>query len=363
MWLGLLGERQEVVRVAASQLLGLARRLKPLARVLADRLQHREPLVGVAQEALVDERLEGVEIDLRHLLGRLERGAAPEDGEPGEEGLLRGCQQLVAPVDGCAEGALAFGQISGAAGQKRQALLEPLEDLPGRECLHARGGQLEREGQLVEAATDLRDGLVGPEVGLDRPCSGQEEADALLVDEGRHRVLLLAPDVQRPPARHEHVEVGTGGEQAGDVGGRRDDLLEVVEEQEHRSIGDVVGETVLGPERLARRLEHQLRVTQRGKRYPPHPALERVRSAAGRLECQARLARPARPGKGDETNVLAAEERADLGELQLTAQERRGRDRQVRLVEALQRREVGVSELVDAFGRGEVLEAVYAEVA
>ena len=36
----LLGERQEVLRVAPPQLLGLARLLEPLGRVLADRLQH-----------------------------------------------------------------------------------------------------------------------------------------------------------------------------------------------------------------------------------------------------------------------------------------------------------------------------------
>ena len=53
----------------------------------------------VAEEALLDERLEGVEVGRADLLCGLERAAAGEDGEPGEEALLRGRQQLVRPPD------------------------------------------------------------------------------------------------------------------------------------------------------------------------------------------------------------------------------------------------------------------------
>src|SRR6266540_548065 len=53
--LRLLREGQEVLRVAAPQLLGLARMLEPLDRILPDRLQHPKPLLRVAEEALVDE--------------------------------------------------------------------------------------------------------------------------------------------------------------------------------------------------------------------------------------------------------------------------------------------------------------------
>ena len=47
--------------MAAFELLGLARFLELPGCVLANRLQHREPTVRVAEKALVDERLERVE--------------------------------------------------------------------------------------------------------------------------------------------------------------------------------------------------------------------------------------------------------------------------------------------------------------
>ena len=61
---------------------------EPLASELPDRLEHPVALVGKAQEALLDERLQGVEVGVRNLLRRLERAAAGEDAEAGEELLL-----------------------------------------------------------------------------------------------------------------------------------------------------------------------------------------------------------------------------------------------------------------------------------
>jgi hypothetical protein len=82
----------------------------------------------VAHEARVDERPEGVEMGLGELLGRLERGAAPKDGEPREEALLVGGQQLLAPLDRGPEGLLAGVRVSSAS-QQVEALREPFEDL------------------------------------------------------------------------------------------------------------------------------------------------------------------------------------------------------------------------------------------
>ena len=90
-------------------------------------------------------------------------------------------EQVVAPLDRRAQRPLALGQVAGAAGEQRQPLVEPLEELLGRERLDARGGELEREREVVEAAADLGDGLVGLEVGLDRARPREEEADRLLV--------------------------------------------------------------------------------------------------------------------------------------------------------------------------------------
>src|SRR6185436_9928242 len=52
--------------------------------VLADRLEHRVAVAGEAQEALLDERLQRVELGLAHLLGGLQRRAAHEHGQAAE---------------------------------------------------------------------------------------------------------------------------------------------------------------------------------------------------------------------------------------------------------------------------------------
>src|SRR6266542_1330207 len=147
--LRLLDQGEEVLRVSLPQLVRPARLLQPFECVIPDRLQQPEALVRVAEETLVDQRLERVEIRLGDLLRRFERAAAREDGKPREQALFSGRQQLVAPLDRSGESALALGQVSGSAGQERQALLEALQDLRGGECLNARGRQFERERQVI----------------------------------------------------------------------------------------------------------------------------------------------------------------------------------------------------------------------
>ena len=67
---------------------------------------------------------------------------------------------------------------------------------------------------------------------------------------GGYRVLLLAADVKRLPARDEEVEVGAGSQEVREFGSGLDQVLEVVEEQQQVLVGDVLGESVLGAERL-----------------------------------------------------------------------------------------------------------------
>ena len=62
---------------------------------LADRLQHPEAVARVAQQALLDERLEDVEVGVADVFGGVERAPAGEDGEAGEELLLVFGEQVV----------------------------------------------------------------------------------------------------------------------------------------------------------------------------------------------------------------------------------------------------------------------------
>ena len=74
---------------------------------LADRLQHRVALAGPPEQALLDERLERVDVGVDHRLGGLEAAPAREHGQPGEEAPLLVREELVRPGDRRAEGLLA----------------------------------------------------------------------------------------------------------------------------------------------------------------------------------------------------------------------------------------------------------------
>ena len=75
-------------------------RLEPIGRVLPDRLEHPIPLLGESDKALLDERLQGVDVRIGDFLSSSERAAACEDGKAREELLLFWCEKLVAPLDG-----------------------------------------------------------------------------------------------------------------------------------------------------------------------------------------------------------------------------------------------------------------------
>ena len=84
--------------------------VQQLACVLADSLEHAEALAVSAHEALVDERAKGVEIPAAHLLDRLERAAADEDGETAKSALSSSSrsstlQPIVSRSAWCREGA------------------------------------------------------------------------------------------------------------------------------------------------------------------------------------------------------------------------------------------------------------------
>jgi hypothetical protein len=58
--------------------------------MVPDRLEHPVAAVGEAQEALLDERLQGVEVGVGDFLCRLERATAGEDAQARKERLLFG---------------------------------------------------------------------------------------------------------------------------------------------------------------------------------------------------------------------------------------------------------------------------------
>ena len=132
---GRLRDRQEEPSVAQADGVHLAGSSELLQREIADRLEHPETNLAVADKALLDERLERVEIGACNLLRRPERAASGEDRQPGKERLLGFCEQVVAPLDRCPQRRLAGIGVP-AAGKEIEPVGKPLENLSGREHAH-----------------------------------------------------------------------------------------------------------------------------------------------------------------------------------------------------------------------------------
>ena len=81
----MLGQREVIRGVCAPQPARRPSLPKPLRPILPDRLEHPVAPLVEAEKALLDERLQDVEVGIADLLGRLERAAAGKDAQAGEE--------------------------------------------------------------------------------------------------------------------------------------------------------------------------------------------------------------------------------------------------------------------------------------
>ena len=151
----------------------------------------------------------------------------------------------------------------------------------------------------------MRYSVIGLEIGFDGAGTRREKLDSLLVGEWWHGVFLLAGQVERLPTRDEEVEVRACGEQLGQLAGRLDDLLEVVEQHQRRAVTDVLGETVVGAERVRGRCRDELRVAEGGERHPPDALRVAVGEATGRLKREAGFSCASRAGQRQQAHVVA----------------------------------------------------------
>jgi hypothetical protein len=112
------GNVEIVLGVAAPERTVLCLGSQPFRGELSDRLQHPVApltlLFPMAKQALVEERLERVDVDLAHRLGGLVVAAASEDREPAEEPLLLRIEQVVRPLDRRAQRLLARVGVAGS---------------------------------------------------------------------------------------------------------------------------------------------------------------------------------------------------------------------------------------------------------
>ena len=212
--LHLIRERGEVLRVALPDRLALGVVFKPLRRVLADRLEHREArlaiLAGLAPEqAVVHERGEPLErrVDRADLGDGGQRAAAREHRQLSQQRLVGSGEQVVAPVDRRPQRALCARE--GRAGRRRAA-----RTAGRRSRSSARGGSTavaaaassiasgSRSSPLADRGRGGRVGRIGGHVGARRRRGSRgEQRDGVRALERRHDEDALGGEPQRAAAR------------------------------------------------------------------------------------------------------------------------------------------------------------------
>ena len=138
-------------------------------------------------------------------------------------------------------------------------------------------------------------------------------------------------------------------------------MLEVVEQEQQLALADVLLEPILSPERLRDRLHNQSRISQGREPDPEDARLELRHELGGGLDRQARLPGATGAAEGQQMR-LVAEERRDLLNLALAADEGARRPGQVRVRNRLQGREALAAELEERDRLRKVLQTVLAEL-
>ena len=149
--------------------------------------------------------------------------------------------------------------------------------------------------------------------------------------------LVLAGEVQLATARGQDFQVRTGEEELGDEGSRREEMLEIVEDQEKRVAsepGDKIGEerpatSPMDVEAIGNRCRNERRVEHRGQRDERDPLRHRGAGPRRHGQGQPRFADPAWTGEGDQPHVVAREQTVDDRNLALPADQRVQRRRHV----------------------------------
>src|SRR5207248_7591606 len=180
------------------------------ARELANRLEHPVALLSeaaraAAEQALVQERGERLEIGVADGLDSLQRAPSAEDAQSREQPLFARVEQVVRPRDRRPERRVSLLGIAGSL-EGVESVTEPLEKLLRRQQLRSCSRELEREREAIQALAQLGDGLGGVNLWTDGPRPLAEKRHRLVLDEGRKIELDLALDAQCLPARRKEPQ-------------------------------------------------------------------------------------------------------------------------------------------------------------
>jgi hypothetical protein len=134
-----------------------------------------------------------------------------------------------------------------AALQPVEATAEPRQDLGRSEEAGPRGRELDREWEVVEPRAELRDRVGVTGVEPERGSPREEKLDCFRCRQRRDRVHVLARELKPLPAR-DHDRGPARISKCRDRGRRsREQVLEVVEEQDRPSDGEDVDQGLLQP--------------------------------------------------------------------------------------------------------------------
>src|SRR6266702_1814356 len=170
--LSLLRKPHIIQSMSLSSAFHLPARRENLQPILADRLQHQEAwllafLLGLLQQALVEKRSNALPYlpcfttiftCSADCLYRLQSTTTNEDGEPPEESLLRGIEQVIAPCNRVAQRLLPCRDVTRGACQHRQPLIQSREQCLWWKQFHTGCCQFYRQWQTIQAHTDFSDG-------------------------------------------------------------------------------------------------------------------------------------------------------------------------------------------------------------
>ena len=257
---------------------------------------------------------------------------------------------------------MALWRVASAAGQQRERGVEPLQEAIGTEDLRPGRGQLDSQWQPVEPAADRLDRVVGRQLAADRQRALGEQRRGVPDRKRLQTVLVLARDPERRAAGHEHADAATRADHRAHGRGGVEQMLEVVEEEQQPPAPEEAAEVVGRPDRLRDLRVEELGIGEPGERHPEDSVALGSDELGRDLERESRLSGAARPRHGDEARAVG-QQRGELVDLPLPADERARREREVRRIQAAQRREVAVAELVEPLGVGKVLQPVLSEVA
>ena len=161
---------------------------------------------------------------------------------------------------------------------------------------------------------------MGAQVGPYRSRAIEEELGGIGWRQRIERVLLLAGKAEPRATRDENLEVGRERQEGAHLGSRRQQMLEVVEHQQRVPAAKLLQLAHSGGERDRRGDERRLLNRREGNEDDTPAGV--VDQPGSDLQCQPRLAAPARTRHRDETRA-AGQHAAQLGQLPLATDEAR----------------------------------------